>query len=128
MNTTAIRLALLGICALTLGACSTMNPTSLPDSSYTPPVDNPLPPVAQQKYVVQLTASSSQTKAEGIRNMFYGTHYNAFVSPLMVNGRLLHRVQIGYFNNEHDAYTTLAQLRQDYPRDVYVADAIVKTP
>ncbi|MEZ5535529.1 MAG: SPOR domain-containing protein [Thiolinea sp.] len=136
MNTT-IRFALLSAAIVTLSACAPMTTTPVPDNTYTPPVTepDPVPPVAdpdpsmpQQQYVVQLTASSSQMKAEGIKNAFAARGYNAFVSPLMVNGRLLYRVQIGYYNNQADAAATLQHMRQQFPGDVYVADAIVKTP
>jgi cell division septation protein DedD len=135
MNTTTTRFALLTAAVVTLSACAPMTPA--PDAPYTPPVTqpdpvppvaNPNPPLPQQQYVVQLTASASQTKAEGIKNAFAANGYSAFVSPLMVNGRLLHRVQIGYYNNEADAEATLNQMRRQYPGDIYVADAIVKTP
>lgn len=137
MNTIT-RFALLTAAAVTLSACAPMTMTPAPDAPYTPPpatdpnpmppVANPNPPVPQQQYVVQLTASSSQTKAEGIKNAFAANGYSAFVSPLMVNGRLLHRVQIGYYNNQADAEATLNHMRQQMPDDIYVAEAIVKTP
>nr|CAA6828384.1 MAG: Unknown protein [uncultured Thiotrichaceae bacterium] len=141
MNTTLTRFTLLASTIATLSACAPMAPQ--PGTSYTPPVTsspvphpnpNPTPPVAnpnpvpQQQYVVQLTASSSQTKAQNIRNTFAGKGYNAFVSPLMVNGRQLYRVQIGYYTNKADAEATLNQMRQQNPSDIYVEDAIVKTP
>lgn len=139
MNTTQNRnhrFALLIAVAVSLSACAPMTPT--PDAPYTPPpantpepmppVANPNPPLPQQQYVVQLTASSSQVKAEGIKNAFAANGYNAFVSPLMVNGRLLYRVQIGYYDSRADAGTALNQMRQQFPDDIYVAEAVVKTP
>lgn len=134
------RLALLTSAIVTLSACAPMTPQPQ-QPPYTPPVANPNPvtppvanpdptpnPVPQQQYVVQLTASASQAKAEGIKNAFVSKGYNAFVSPLMVNGRLLHRVQIGYYNDKNAADMTLNQMRQQNPGDIYVADAVVKTP
>lgn len=144
MNTTITRFTLLAATVATLSACAPMAPHN--NAPYTPPVTgnpnppvtnpnpNPMPPIAnpnpvpQQQYVVQLTASSSQSKAENIRNTFVGQGYNAFVSPLLVNGRTLHRVQIGYYTNKTDADAILNQMRQQNPGDIYASNAIVKTP
>ncbi len=94
-------------------------PTFEPVSVATAPVE---------QYVVQLTASSSQSKAQTISDKFTADGYNAFVSPLTLNGRLLHRVQIGMFNDQADAKMVLAQMQVKYPNDPYVAGAITKTP
>lgn len=143
MNIKMTRLALLASTIVTLSACAPMTPqpqqppyTPPPVTNpnpnpgpVTPPVTNPNPnPVPQQQYVVQLTASASQAKAEGIKSTFGGKGYNAFISPLMVDGRLLHRVQIGYYTDKNAAEMALNQLRQQNPNDAYVANAIVKTP
>ena len=125
---------------LTISACAPM-PQTGPLDPYTPVVTAPLPqepvdmthvpttPAAPlEQYVVQLTASNSANKAERIREQFVNDGYNAFVSPLTVNGRVLHRVQIGMFNNMNDANMLLAQMRTQYPADPYVAGAIAKTP
>ena len=140
MKTTQWKIAILAANLTTLTACTAIPTTG---SSQTPlqaavstdttvnetvnltPAESP---VAQQQYVVQLTASASAVKAEGIKNRFAGEGYQAFVSPLMIDDKLLHRVQIGYYNQEHDAKSVLAHLQQHYPDNRYVADAVVKTP
>ena len=127
---------------LALSACIPAN--QKPDETYTPPVATtpasiPPDPIATQpvstpittaaeQYVVQLTASNSLQKAQNIRDKFAAEGYNAFVSPLNLNGRLVHRVQIGMLNDQGDANMVLAQMQVKYPGDPYVAEAITKTP
>lgn len=144
MNTAITRFTLIAATVATLSACAPMPPQD--HTPYTPPVTgNPYPPVTnpnpatpppianpdpvpQQRYVVQLIATANQSKAKNIRNTFVDRGYNTFISPLMVNGQQLHRVQIGYYTNKEEADATLNQLRRQNPGDIYVADAIVKTP
>ncbi|MGB0845579.1 MAG: SPOR domain-containing protein [Thiolinea sp.] len=130
-NTTITALLIAG--ALTLSACTPMPHTAT--DPYTPIVNAPVPTAPEtvpttplEQYVVQLTASNSQQKAQRISDKFAAEGYNAFVSPLTLNGRLLHRVQIGMFNNQDDANMVLAQMQSKYPADPYVAAAITKTP
>ena len=145
MNHKVITNSLIVLTALTVSACI---PTSngpvaphthigtVPATVVTPATSEPTPvetavPVATapaEQYVVQLTASNSQQKAQNIRNKFTADGYNAFVSPLTLNGKLLHRVQIGMFNDKEDAQMVLAQMKVKYPGDPYVAAAITKTP
>ncbi len=139
MQTTMIKIAFLTATVATLSACAPMTPAPVHTAYAPPPVETPDPYTApvdytpvvtppQQQYVVQLTASSSRNKAENLKNRFARDGYSAFVSPLQVNGRLLHRVQIGYYNSQNDAGLVLAQLQQNYPGDAYVNAALVKTP
>lgn len=146
MNHKVITNSLITLTALTVSACmpASNGPvaphthvTTAPAPTMPPPAaPEPMPvetsvPVATaptEQYVVQLTASNSQQKAQNIRNKFTADGYNAFVSPLTLNGKLLHRVQIGMFNDKEDAQMVLAQMQVKYPSDPYVAAAITKTP
>ena len=130
---------------LTLSACMPANhgpveththvtTAPVPTASVIPaapePTHAPVPVATApiEQYVVQLTASKSRQKAQNIKDQFAADGYNAFVSPLNLNGKLLHRVQIGMFNDQADAKMVLAQMQVKYPRDPYVAAAITKTP
>ena len=112
---------------ITTAPAPTMPPPAIPEPT---PITTHVPiataPAAQ--YVVQLTASNSQKKAQNISDKFAADGYNAFVSPLNLNGKLLHRVQIGLFNDQADAKMVLAQMQVKYPLNPYVAAAITKTP
>ena len=104
-----------------------INPPAAPEPA-TVATAVPVATAPAAQYVVQLTASNSQQKAQNIRDKFAADGYNAFVSPLTLNGKLLHRVQIGMFNDQEDAKMVLAQMQVKYPGNPYVAAAITKTP
>lgn len=146
MNNKIILSSLLTLSALTLSACmpasngpvaphthvtAAPTPVAPPPAAPEPtPAASPVPVASApiEQYVVQLTASNSERKAQSIKDKFAADGYNAFVSPLKLNGKLLHRVQIGMFNDQEDAKMVLAQMKTKYPRDPYVAAAITKTP
>ena len=145
MNHKVITNSLIVLTALTVSACipasngpvaphthiGTAPEAVIPPAALEPtPVETAVPVATApaEQYVVQLTASNSQQKAQKIRNKFAADGYNAFVSPLTLNGKLLHRVQIVMFNDKEDAQMVLAQMQVKYPSDPYVAAAITKTP
>lgn len=145
MNHTLMTNSLIIATTLTLSACMPANhgpadththvttapvPTAsvipaAPEPTYTPV---PVATAPAEQYVVQLTASNSLKKAQNIKDKFATDGYNAFVSPLTLNGKLLHRVQIGMFNDQTDAKMVLAQMKVKYPSNPYVVGAITKTP
>ena len=146
MNNKIITNSLLILTALTVSACMPASngpvaphthigtaPTPIMPTPAEPeptPIETSIPVATAptEQYVVQLTASNNQQKAQNIRNKFAADGYNAFVSPLTLDGKLLHRVQIGMFNDQEDAQMVLAQMQVKYPADPYVAAAITKTP
>ena len=132
INTKISAITLLITATLTLGACAPMPQGSVdpyaPTVTAPPPTINPSPATPLQPYVVQLTASNSASKAKRISSEFTSKGYNAFVSPLEVNGKILHRVQVGMFDNANDAKRVLAQMKIKDPSDPYLADAVAKTP
>lgn len=142
MNHNIMTSSLLALTTLALSACmpasnSTVTPHThvttapapiVPPSAVPEAVPVPVATAPAEQYVVQLTASNSLNKARGISDRFVADGYNAFVSPLTSNGKLLHRVQIGMFNDKEDAAMVLAQMQVKYPNDPYVAAAITKTP
>jgi len=132
MKKSIIHLSVFSAALLTLTACGTGTHVPPDVTPTVPPVINPEPPVTppanQQTYVIQLIATAHQDKAEGIKNQFISRGYDARVSPLMSNGRLLYRVQIGNFDYEASGLQALNDMQAQYPMDTYLQGAIVKTP
>lgn len=135
MKTSIIQLSVFSAVLLTLTACGTgtpvppdVTPTVPPGINPEPPVEPPVTPPTHEKYVIQLIATVHQDKAEGIKNQFLSRGYDARVSPLMSNGRLLYRVQIGSFDYEASGQQALHEMQTQYPMDTYLQGAIVKTP
>jgi len=134
------------ILAAMLGACSTTgvsdSTTAVPAGSTTTGtvIDNSnnnagsgtvvsAPPsnVTPKHFVVQLIASSSSQKAQGIQREFTSEGYQAYISPIVVAGQTLHRVQIGPYGSEANAYSVLQSMRKRYQSNRYVNAAVVKT-
>ena len=97
----------------------------VPPIKVTPPQKTT--PAPSPKYVVQLIASKNASKANTIKQTFNAKGYQTYVSPLNVNGQTLHRVQVGPYASESDAYTVLQQMRQHYGTNLHVRSAVVKT-
>lgn len=83
--------------------------------------------VVTETYVVQLIATNSSPKAEGIKNEFTGEGYPTVVSPIQSDGQTLYRVQIGSYGTEADAQRVLNQMKRRYQRNTHVSNAVVKT-
>ncbi len=83
--------------------------------------------VVTETYVVQLIATNSSPKAEGIKNEFASEGYPAAVSAIESGGRTLYRVQIGSYGTQADAQRVLNQMRRRYQRNQHVNNAVVKT-
>lgn len=83
--------------------------------------------VVTETYVVQLIATNSSPKAEGIKNEFAGEGYPAVVSAIESEGSTLYRVQIGSYGTQADAQRVLDQMRRRYQRNQHVNNAVVKT-
>ena len=79
-------------------------------------------------YVVQLTATSSSSKATGVKNTFVKEGYsNTTVNTVTINGKPIHRVQIGPFGTTADGDRVLQQMKRRYRKNQYVNSAVVKT-
>lgn len=80
-----------------------------------------------EQYVVQLIASANEQKAQSIQREFTGEGYQVYVSPKVVAGQTLHRVQVGPYSTKADAYSMLESMRRRYLSNAYVSGAVVKT-
>ncbi len=78
-------------------------------------------------YVVQLIASASQARADQVKDEFTKEGYRAAVNSIEVNGKQVHRVQIGAYGTEADAQRVLNQIKRRYLRNEHVKNAVVKT-
>ena len=90
------------------------------------PVDGEDP--KNQKYVIQLTATTNAANAASIKKTFVNEGYtNTSINTITTNGKKIHRVQIGPYGKELDGNRVLAQMKTRYLKNQYVRSAVVKT-
>ncbi|MCK5918955.1 MAG: SPOR domain-containing protein [Cocleimonas sp.] len=80
---------------------------------------------AHQGFVVQLIASSSQQKANTVKNTFLTEGYSVIQNNIKTNGRVLYRVQIGPYTTQGEARAVLAKMKTRYRRNAHVNTAII---
>ncbi len=76
-------------------------------------------------FVVQLTATISQDKANELYNTFSAEGYHVIQNTIERAGRTLYRVQIGPYASKNDAKNGLLKLKRRYKRNPYVRSAFV---
>jgi septal ring-binding cell division protein DamX len=79
----------------------------------------------QRGFVVQLTASISQQKANTVKNTFVAEGYPIIQNNIKTNGRILYRVQVGPYATQGEARAVLNKMRKRYKRNPYVNRAII---
>ncbi len=79
----------------------------------------------QRGFVVQLTASASQQKANMVKNTFVAEGYPVIQNNIETNGRILYRVQVGPYATQGEASAVLNKMRKRYRRNPYVNSAII---
>lgn len=77
-------------------------------------------------FVVQLTASISQQKADTINTTFIAEGYPVIQNNIETNGQVLYRVQIGPYATQGEAKAVLNKMKKRYRRNTYVNSAIIK--
>ena len=76
-------------------------------------------------FVVQLTASINQSKADQLADTFAAEGYHVIQNHIERNGRTLYRVQIGPYVSKQAARAGLAKIKNRYQRNAYVRSAFV---
>ena len=80
---------------------------------------------SQRGFVVQLTASTSQQKANTVKNTFVAEGYSVIQNNIETNGSILYRVQVGPYTTKSEARTVLNKMKKRYRRNPYVNSAII---
>jgi DedD protein len=82
----------------------------------------PEPRVAAGQVVIQVFSSPELDQAEKVRDRLIGGGHKAYLSPVQVAGRTMHRVRIGPFGSRGDAQKVAEQVRKGYKLDTWVTE------
>lgn len=82
----------------------------------------PEPRVVAGQVVIQVFSSPELDQAEKVRDRLIGGGHKAYLSPVQVAGRTMHRVRIGPFDSRGDAQKVAEQVRKGYKLDTWVTE------
>lgn len=99
-------------------AAATPAPTPVRPAAAT----TPEPRVAAGQVVIQVFSSPEQDQAEKVRDRLVRGGHKAYLSPVQVSGRTMHRVRIGPFDSRGDAQKVAEQVRKGYKLDTWVTE------
>lgn len=72
--------------------------------------------------VIQVFSSPELDQAEKVRDRLIRGGHKAYLSPVQVAGRTMHRVRIGPFDSRNDAQKVAEQVRKGYKLDTWVTE------
>lgn len=72
--------------------------------------------------VIQVFSSPELDQAEKVRDRLIRGGHKAYLSPVQVAGRTMHRVRIGPFDSRTDAQKVAEQVRKGYKLDTWVTE------
>ncbi len=82
-------------------------------------------PAGRNKYVVQLLATSSASKANALKATLKREGYKAYVSKVNRGGKSLYRVRVGSYTGKSGALKKQAAMKRRYLKNPYVQSSIV---
>ena len=97
-------------------------PTPAPTPARAAAVATPEPRIAAGQVVIQVFSSPELDQAEKVRDRLIGGGHKAFLSPVQVAGRIMHRVRIGPFDSRGEAQKVAEQVRKGYKLDTWVTE------
>lgn len=75
---------------------------------------------AKNGYAIQLLATSSQSRANNLKNVMAGEGYPAYVTKTKQNGKTLFRVRIGQYAVKSEAVKVQASMKRRYKKNTNV--------
>ncbi|HYH45304.1 MAG TPA: SPOR domain-containing protein [Thermoanaerobaculia bacterium] len=97
-------------------------PTPAPTPARAAAAATPEPRIAAGQVVIQVFSSPEQDQAEKVRDRLLSGGHKAYLSPVQVSGRTMHRVRIGPFSSRGDAQKVAEQVRKGYKLDTWVTE------
>lgn len=97
-------------------------PTPAPAPARAAAATTPEPRVAAGQVVIQVFSSPELDQAEKVRDRLIGGGHEAYLSPVQVAGRTMHRVRIGPFDSRSEAQKVAEQVRKGYKLDTWVTE------
>ena len=98
------------------------SPAPAPTPARAAAATTPEPRVAAGQVVIQVFSSEELDQAEKVRDRLIGGGHKAFLSPVQVGGRTMHRVRIGPFASRGEAQKVAEQVRKGYKLDTWVTE------
>lgn len=110
-----------------IAAAATPAPTPAPVRPAATPASTPAAPgneprIASGQVVIQVFSSPELDQAEKVRDRLIGGGHKAYLSPVQVSGRTMHRVRIGPFDSRGEAQKVAEQVRKGYKLDTWVTE------
>jgi cell division protein FtsN len=97
-------------------------PSPTPAPARATGATGPEPRVTSGQVVIQVFSSPELDQAEKVRDRLIGGGHKAFLSPVQVGGRTMHRVRIGPFDSRGEAQKVAEQVRKGYKLDTWVTE------
>ena len=82
----------------------------------------PEPRIAAGQVVIQVFSSPELDQAEKVRDRLIRGGHKAYLSPVQVSGRTMHRVRIGPFDSRGAAQKVAEEVRKGYKLDTWVTE------
>ena len=70
--------------------------------------------------MIQVFSSPDRTQARKVLDRLTSAGYQAFISPVEVDGRTMHRVRVGPYVDKDDAVSAAAKVEKAYSLDTWV--------
>jgi len=93
-------------------------PPAATEAIATKPPAAPVPTAGQ--LVIQVFSAADQTQAQGLKDRLTTAGLAAFISPVEVGGRMMHRVRIGPFDDKAEASAVADRVRRDFKLDTWI--------
>jgi cell division protein FtsN len=87
-----------------------------------PAAATPEPRIAAGQVVIQVFSSPELDQAEKVRDRLIRGGHKAYLSPVQVSGRTMHRVRIGPFDSRGAAQKVAEEVRKGYKLDTWVTE------
>lgn len=78
------------------------------------------PPAQASGFVIQVFSTNDRPQAEKVLERLRGGGLPAFLSPVEVEGRTMHRVRVGPFADRDKAEAAAAKIRKSYRLDTWI--------
>jgi cell division septation protein DedD len=88
--------------------------------SRRPPAATSAPAASEGGFVIQVFSSPDDDQARKVLDRLTSGGFAAFISPVDVEGRVMHRVRVGPFSDRNEADSVAARVSSAYRLDTWV--------
>lgn len=95
-------------------------PVAREEPAPAPPVRTASTASAGELLVIQVFSSADEDRATALTERLLAGGYSAYLSPVMVEGRTMHRVRIGPFRERAEAETVAREVEKAYQLSTWI--------